>query len=85
MLTPREEAVARLVAEGLTNEEIGRRLGIAQRTVEWNLDARLPQGRRALARGRIWVRRCGARGNPTWVLRPRKMGRTAYCQQPYDL
>jgi DNA-binding CsgD family transcriptional regulator len=33
-LTPRELEVARLVAEGLTNKEIGARLGITERTAE---------------------------------------------------
>ncbi len=64
MLTPREEAVARLVAGGMTNHEIGRRLGIAPRTVEWNLTRiyrKLGVRSRAHLAGRIaatpWVQR----------------------------
>lgn len=33
-LTPREEAVLRLVADGLINKQIGERLGISKRTVD---------------------------------------------------
>jgi len=33
-LTPREQVVLRLAAEGLTNADIGRRLGVSPRTVE---------------------------------------------------
>lgn len=36
-LSPRETEVARLWAEGLTAREIGRRLGISKRTVEWHI------------------------------------------------
>ena len=36
-MTKRERQVAALAAEGATNAEIGGALGIAQRTVEWNL------------------------------------------------
>jgi DNA-binding NarL/FixJ family response regulator len=32
VLTPREEEVLRLVAQGLTNRQIGRRLGISEKT-----------------------------------------------------
>ncbi|MEO8697402.1 MAG: LuxR C-terminal-related transcriptional regulator [Acidimicrobiales bacterium] len=37
LLTPREEAVARLVAEGLTNREIAERLFVSVKTVEYHL------------------------------------------------
>lgn len=33
-LTPRQQDVARLVGEGLTNRQIGARLGISERTVD---------------------------------------------------
>jgi DNA-binding CsgD family transcriptional regulator len=38
-LTVREGEVMHLVAEGLTSEQIGRRLGIAERTVRKHLSA----------------------------------------------
>jgi DNA-binding NarL/FixJ family response regulator len=37
-LTPREEEVVRLVAEGKTNKAIARELGISPRTVEGHLN-----------------------------------------------
>ena len=37
MITERERQVAELAADGATNAEIGGALGIAERTVEWNL------------------------------------------------
>ena len=37
LLTPREQAVARLVAEGLTNREIAERLFVSVKTVEYHL------------------------------------------------
>jgi predicted ATPase/DNA-binding CsgD family transcriptional regulator len=49
-LTLREEQVAQLVAEGLTNRQIGRRLGISERTAERhveNLRAKLGMSSRA--------------------------------------
>jgi DNA-binding NarL/FixJ family response regulator len=36
-LTPQEEQIARLAREGLSNPEIGSRLYISPRTVEWHL------------------------------------------------
>jgi ATP/maltotriose-dependent transcriptional regulator MalT len=36
-LTPQEVAIARLAAEGLSNPEIGTRLYLSRRTVEWHL------------------------------------------------
>jgi DNA-binding CsgD family transcriptional regulator len=37
-LTPRQREVAALVAEGLTNREIGERLGIDERSAEGHLE-----------------------------------------------
>ena len=42
-LTPRERDVARLVAEGLTNEMIGAALGIKRGTVKMNVIKHLAQ------------------------------------------
>jgi DNA-binding CsgD family transcriptional regulator len=38
VLTPRKTEVVRLVAEGLSNKEIARKLWLSQRTVEAHLD-----------------------------------------------
>ena len=37
-LTPREREVLALVAQGLTNSQIARDLGLQRRTVEWHLE-----------------------------------------------
>jgi DNA-binding NarL/FixJ family response regulator len=37
LLTPREQQIARLVAEGLSNKHIGRRMGISEGTVKIHL------------------------------------------------
>lgn len=38
LLTPRELEIARLIADGLTYEEMGNRLGISPRTVKAHTD-----------------------------------------------
>lgn len=47
LLTRREREVAELVAEGLTNYEIGRRLWIEEQTVKYHVQNRVPQHGRA--------------------------------------
>lgn len=55
-LSPREEDVARLVADGLTNREIASRLGIAERTVESHLDSiRAKLGVRTRTQVAVWL------------------------------
>lgn len=54
-LTPRQQEVAALVAEGLTNREIGRRLGIDERSAEGHLERiRLRLGLRSRAQVAAW-------------------------------
>lgn len=54
-LTPRQREVAALVAEGLTNREIGRRLGIDERSAEGHLERiRLRLGLRSRAQVAAW-------------------------------
>jgi len=61
-LTAREREIAELVAEGLTNAGIGRRLGIGGRTVESHLErVRSKLGLAARADLAAWVTRRGAR------------------------
>ena len=55
MLTRRQREVAALVAEGLTNREIGRRLGIEERSAEGHLERiRLRLGVRSRAQVAAW-------------------------------
>jgi DNA-binding CsgD family transcriptional regulator len=55
VLTPRQEQVAALVAEGLTNREIGQRLGIDERSAEGHLERiRLRLGVRSRAQVATW-------------------------------
>ena len=54
-LTPRQQQVAALVAEGLTNREIGERLGINERSAEGHLERiRLRLGLRSRAQVAAW-------------------------------
>jgi pimeloyl-ACP methyl ester carboxylesterase/DNA-binding CsgD family transcriptional regulator len=54
-LTPRQAQVAALVAEGLTNREIGQRLGIEERSAEGHLERiRLRLGVRSRAQVAAW-------------------------------
>jgi pimeloyl-ACP methyl ester carboxylesterase/DNA-binding CsgD family transcriptional regulator len=54
-LTPRQREVAALVAEGLTNREIGERLGIDERSAEGHLERiRLRLGVRSRAQVAAW-------------------------------
>ncbi|GAA2145437.1 alpha/beta fold hydrolase [Nocardioides koreensis] len=54
-LTPRQREVAGLVADGLTNREIGRRLGIDERSAEGHLERiRLRLGVRSRAQVAAW-------------------------------
>lgn len=63
-LTAREREIAELVAEGLTNADIGSRLGIGRRTVESHLERiRSKLGLTARADVAAWVARAGA-GRP---------------------
>jgi DNA-binding CsgD family transcriptional regulator len=54
-LTARQEQVAALVADGLTNREIGDRLGITERSAEGHLERiRLRLGFRSRAQIAAW-------------------------------
>jgi DNA-binding CsgD family transcriptional regulator len=60
-LTPRQREVAALVAEGLTNREIGRRLVITERSAESHVERiRLRLGLRSRAQVAAWVVQSGA-------------------------
>jgi pimeloyl-ACP methyl ester carboxylesterase/DNA-binding CsgD family transcriptional regulator len=72
-LTPRQEQVSALVAEGLTNREIGQRLGISERSAEGHLERiRLRLGLRSRAQIAAWWVATTADGDRT--SRPRKPG-----------
>jgi two-component system response regulator DevR len=67
-LTPREDQVLSLIGLGLTNREIGRRLGIAEKTVKNTVTvvlAKLGFQRRAQAAIYVTVRRITAAQAPT--------------------
>ena len=54
-MTARQREIATLVAEGLTNREIGQRLGIAERSAEGHLERiRLRLGVRSRAQVAAW-------------------------------
>jgi pimeloyl-ACP methyl ester carboxylesterase/DNA-binding CsgD family transcriptional regulator len=54
-LTPRQQEIAALVAEGLTNRDIGQRLGIEERSAEGHLERiRLRLGVRSRAQVAAW-------------------------------
>jgi DNA-binding NarL/FixJ family response regulator len=56
-LTEREMQVATLIAEGLTNKEIGRVLGVSVRTVDAHVEhARAKLGMRARTQIAVWAR-----------------------------
>jgi len=62
-LTPRENQVLELIGEGLTNREIGCRLGIVEKTVKNSITtvfAKLGVQRRAQAAVYVTERRLGA-------------------------
>ena len=75
MLTSREQEMLRLVAEGLTNREIGQRLSISEETVK----VHVPQCLRATA-GTLppWHGRLSSRHSTVWltatVSRPDRCG-----------
>jgi len=68
-LTPREREVVQLVAEGLSNKQIGKRLSLSIKTVECHRGAAM---RKAGTRQRIWsAMRCAT----TWFRHSRKKGK----------
>nr|WP_281181051.1 helix-turn-helix transcriptional regulator [Micromonospora rhizosphaerae] len=61
-LTPRERDVLALVAQGWTNQRIGRRLGITERTVRKHLECgRDKIGASSRAEAAAWWARTGSR------------------------
>ncbi len=59
-LTPREEEVVRLVAQGLVNKQIARRLGISERTVKAHLTSAFQRlGVADRTQAALWAQRHG--------------------------
>jgi DNA-binding CsgD family transcriptional regulator len=73
--TDRERAVAVLVADGLTNDDIARRLGIASKTVEWNL-TRLYRKLGVSSRTQLAVAVTRGSGDFPWAARGDELSRT---------
>jgi len=66
MLTQREQDVLRLVAEGLSNRDIGERLGIAEKTVGKHVSAVLDKlGLNSRTEAALWQRNAGLDGDST--------------------
>ena len=62
-LTPREQQVARLIASGCTNRQIGRELGIAEKTTEVHVHHIIGKlGARCRSEVAAWVGAQGAGG-----------------------